>query len=67
MTLSLFQLCTVEVVGGGAKWCIVYMWWEIVVYFRNKVSGAKLLWKSAVITQLIAVGFQSNFTYQEIC
>lgn len=26
------QMC-ITVVVGGMKWCIVYVWWEIVVYF----------------------------------
>ena len=64
---NLSTIMWTTVVGGGMRWCIVYMWWEIVVYFRNKVYGAKLLWKPAVITPLIVVGFQSNFIYQEIC
>jgi len=32
-----------NVVHGGMEWCIVYSWWEIVVYFRNKVYEEELI------------------------
>jgi hypothetical protein len=31
------------VVDGGRRWYIMYEWWEIVVYFRNKVNKDELI------------------------
>ncbi len=48
------------------KWCIMLMWWEIVVYFlKGKYAYEVASWKPAVIAPPIVVGFQEVPNYQE--
>ncbi len=60
--LLLMNLCFMwtTVSLGGMEWCIVYTWWEIVVYSRNRVYRDELVWSPSMISPQIVDGLQAD-------
>lgn len=53
----------ITVVAGGAKWFIMYSWWEIVVYYESSIQR-ELVWVSTATISTVVVGTQIGSNYR---
>jgi len=55
------------VVAGGREWYTMYMWWEIVVCYKNSMLKRKSSLVSAITLERVVVGTKERLLIIKLC